>query len=305
MRSPALHDLPAPPDAMTVWPWTRASRPLPAAMPDGSPWPRVSIVMPSFNHAAYLEQAIRSVLLQGYPALELIVMDGGSADGSVAILEKYDPWLEYWHSQPDRGPADCLARGFARASGEVFAFLNADDFYLPDCLATVVPAFGSGADVVSGHGYFAEPAGHLRVPAFSDPWSLTTFRYGACVLVQPATFFTRDAYQRAGGFRQSNSLCWDMELWADMAAVGARFESIDAFLAAFRIHGGSITGNPGNRLLRRQHARLVMARSRGRAETRADRALQLVHRALKFSRHPFRTLRQRAFFYSTIKRWSV
>jgi len=262
--------------------------------------------MPSFNQARYLEHAIRSVLLQGYPRLELIVMDGGSHDGSLDILEKYDPWLKYWISQGDRGPADALARGFGHAGGEIFAFLNADDFYLPDCLSRVAQAFAEGrVDVLSGHGYFASGTGALKMPTYSDPWSLTTFRHGACVLVQPATFFRRTAFERAGGFRQTGSLCWDMELWADLAAAGARFGRIEAFLAGFRIHADSITGNPANRALRRRHARAVIERMRGRSETLLDRVFHYLYRGMKFSRHPLRTLRQRRFFFSTLRRWSV
>ena len=196
MRCPTLSELPSPPEAMTIWPWTRGSRPLPEKMPDGQPWPLISIVTPSFNQGQFLEQAIRSVLLQGYPRLELIVVDGGSTDGSVETIAQYETWLKHWVSERDAGPASALNKGFAFASGDILGFLNADDFYLPGCFARVAEEFDArhSADIVSGHGYFAKPSGELGMPTYSDRWSLTRFRYGTCVLVQQSTFFRRSVF---------------------------------------------------------------------------------------------------------------
>lgn len=271
------------------------------------PAPTISIVMPSLNQGRYIEQAIRSVLSQDYPRLELIVMDGGSVDETKAVIEKYQPRLKYWISQQDGGPAAALNSGFARASGDIMGVLNADDFYLPGCFAKLAGAFAADAraDVVSGHGYFTNPAGELTLPTYSDRWHDERFRYGACVLVQPATFFRRGAFERAGGFRDSGSLCWDMELWADMAQAGARFRRIEAFLAAFRLHAASITGRAEMRRRRREHALAVLEKVRGRPASLSDRVLSSLHRLRKFSQHPARTLRQRVFFYSTLDRWSL
>jgi glycosyltransferase involved in cell wall biosynthesis len=307
MHCPTLIELPPPPDAVTVWPWTRASAPLPPLMPGGEPWPLISIVTPSLNQGRFLEQAIRSVLLQGYPRLELVVVDGGSGDESPDILARYAPWLKHWQSAPDRGPADALNTGFKFAEGRILAVLNADDFYLPGCLGKVAQQFAAlpSADVVSGHGYFARASGELGVPTFSDRWDLQRFRHGACVLMQQATFFRRAMFERVGGFRENARLCWDMELWADMALAGASFHGLDEFIAAFRLHRASISGREDCRAKRRANARDVMAQIAGRPETMTDWWLQCLYRGLKFSKHPGRTLRQRVFFYSTLKRWSL
>lgn len=303
----AVGELPSPAGCATGWPWTDDAATLPATLPDGQEWPLISIVIPSLNQGAYLEAAVRSVLRQGYPRLELIVMDGGSTDGSLEVIRKYEPWLSHWQSGVDRGPASALHAGFGYASGDVFGVINADDFYLPGCLAAVASAFATNpaAEVVAGHGYFARPSGELGMPVFSDAWSARRLMYGACVLVQQATFFRRTAFRRAGGFRQSGSLCWDMELWAGLARAGARFHALEAHIAAFRLHDGSITGRPSLRGRRLADAQRVMAEMRGRPESRFDRFLHLWHRLVKFSKHPARTVRQRVFVYSALKRWSI
>ena len=118
MRCPTINELPSPPPGKRGWPWTEDSPQLPDTMPDGSPWPKISIVTPSLNQGPFIEETIRSVLLQGYPNLEYIIMDGGSTDESIEIIKKYEPWLAYWESEPDRGQSHAINKGFQRASGD-------------------------------------------------------------------------------------------------------------------------------------------------------------------------------------------
>ena len=106
-------------------------------MVEATPWPRISIVTPSYNQGWFIEGTIRSVLLQGYPNLEYIVIDGGSTDESLDIIKRYEPWLTYWVSEPDRGQSHAINKGFRIASGEVAAWLNSDDQYLPGTLITI------------------------------------------------------------------------------------------------------------------------------------------------------------------------
>jgi glycosyltransferase involved in cell wall biosynthesis len=269
--------------------------------------PRFSIVIPSLNQGEYLEQAIRSVLDQTGEDIELIVMDGGSTDGSVDVIAKYETRLTHWTSARDAGVAAALNTGFAQASGDILGFLNADDFYLPGAFAQVATAFAEAPeiDVCSGHGYFAAASGALGAEMVSDRWNLTHFKYGACVLLQPATLFRRSAFERAGGFPDTGRVCWDMELWARLAATGARFHTLDAFLAAFRLHENSITGGTDAQHRRRMDARAVMAEVRGRPEGPLDRAGHAFFRAAKFARHPIRNFKRRAYVFRTVKRWSL
>ena len=306
LRCPTTADLPPPRNGVGGWPWTTGPTPLPDRMPDGQPWPLISIVTPSFNQAQFIEHAIRSVLLQGYPRLELIVADGGSTDGSAETIARYAPWITHWVSEPDAGPADALNKGFAAASGEIYGFLNADDFLLEGSLEKVAMAFHAqpAADVISGHGYFANTSGELGVRVYSDRWHLDRFLHGTCVLFQPATFFRRSWFDKARGFKTSRST-WDMELWADMAAAGATFHTLDEHLAAFRLHSESITGAAVSRQDRVQDAEAIRNHLRGRPASGLERFRGLGYRAQRFARHPLRALRQRLYFYVTLGRWSL
>ncbi|HEX3883730.1 MAG TPA: glycosyltransferase family 2 protein [Stellaceae bacterium] len=143
MRCPTLAELSPPPAGKTGWPWTVETPQLPPARPDGSPWPRISIVTPSYNQGQFIEETIRSVLLQGYPDLEYIIIDGASTDQSVDIIKKYQPWLTHWVSEKDRGQAHAINKGFARASGQIGAYLNSDDWYTLDTFSFVGHSFSS------------------------------------------------------------------------------------------------------------------------------------------------------------------
>src|SRR5512144_267523 len=112
MRSPLLTELPAPPSNKKGWPWTINAPVLTPNQPDGLPWPSITVVTPSYNQRAFVEETIRSVLLQGYPNLEYILMDGGSTDGTMAILERYRPFFRCLRIAPDGGQAAAIANGF-------------------------------------------------------------------------------------------------------------------------------------------------------------------------------------------------
>lgn len=307
MRCPTLTELPSPPSGRRGWPWTEAGSHPDAAPANGHAWPRISVVMPSYNQGAFLEAAIRSVLLQGYPDVELVVVDGGSSDRSVDVIARYEPWLASWCSEPDGGCAHALNKGFARTTGEILGYLNSDDWYLPGCFPGVARAMEARPDagVVYGNGCFAGPSERPGRPLFSDAWSLRRFAYRPSMLLQQATFFRRSALEKVGGFNESNRSCWDAELVADMALAGARFHRIEGFLGAFRVHGDSITGSARLRDDFRREIRRVREKILGRPETAADRAYALSLRLARFGAHPVRIVGDKRFVRSVLGRWSL
>ncbi len=121
----------------TGWPWNVEIPQFSPTMPDGSPWPKISIVTPSFNQAEFIEETIRSVICQGYPNLEYIIIDGGSSDGSVEIIKKYENYITYWESEPDQGQAHAINKGISRITGDIFGWINSDDMLLPGSLSII------------------------------------------------------------------------------------------------------------------------------------------------------------------------
>lgn len=229
---------------------------------------KVSLVTISYNQAAFLQEAMASVLGQDYPDLEYVVVDGGSTDGSREVIEGYADQLAWWCAEPDVGPAAALNKGLAHCTGDVFGFLNADDLLLPGALEAVAGAFRAHpeADVISGHGVQIDAGGRPVRPLYSDRWSLRRYLHGRCILVQPATFARRAKVVEAGGFDEANRTSWDGTLWVDLDRVGARFRRINRPLAAFRVHADSITGS--GQALARFHADHAALAERVRPGTR-------------------------------------
>lgn len=143
MRCPSLKALPAPPEGRRGWPWTIETPQLPETLADGAAWPRISIVVASLNHARYIEEMIRSVLLQGYPDLEFILIDGGSDRATLDVIAKYQQWFTYWVSEPDAGQSNAINKGMAKVTGTLFNHLDTDDYLLPGALGLVAEAHAS------------------------------------------------------------------------------------------------------------------------------------------------------------------
>jgi glycosyltransferase involved in cell wall biosynthesis len=199
--------------------------------------PLVSVVTPCLDQASFLEEAIRSVLEQDYPHIEHVVVDGGSTDGSLDILERYDHLL--WVSEPDEGQADALRKGFALAQGKIFGWLNADDVYLPGAVSAAVEVIrGRGAGLVYG-GYrvlHANGETAFEVPPHAFDFNLLLDAKN--FVPQPSAFFTREAYEAVTGVDPRYHYAMDYDLWVRIAR---RFDVavVDGILSGFRFQSAS------------------------------------------------------------------
>jgi glycosyltransferase involved in cell wall biosynthesis len=199
-------------------------------------WPRVTVVTPSFNQGIFLEETIRSVLLQGYPDLEYIVMDGGSTDSSVEIIKKYEKHLAYWTSQKDSGAADAIRQGFERATGTILAYLNSDDVYLPGAIHHLVRRLQTtGVDAVYGNTYWIDEETRVLAERRQTSFSRLAYLYGSGDLQQPSTFWTSAIYKAVGGMDPSFHCAFDTDLFARLVAKGGKFSHIRRFVACARV----------------------------------------------------------------------
>jgi glycosyltransferase involved in cell wall biosynthesis len=247
MQRRTLNDLPPPPPGREGWPWTVESVPLPDTLPDGAPWPRISIVTPSFNQAQFLEQTLRSILLQGYPDFELLVVDGGSTDGSVAILEKYAAHLTWWVSERDAGQSDAINKGCRRATGEAVGWLNSDDVFYPNALEAMGRAFHAHPEAGLIYGAGAKVDIECRVlkpipyrPV--NPRLLGTLFY----ILQPSSMFRRKALDTVGLLREDLHFVMDWDL---ALRIAARFDlvAIHEPIAMLRDYPETKTRTPSDR----------------------------------------------------------
>lgn len=250
---------------------------------------KISIVTISYNQAAFLERAILSVLEQDYPDIEYILVDPGSTDGSRALIERYRHRLAKVILDPDDGPADGLNHGLAVATGDIFAFLNADDHLLPGAVRSVIAGFQAhpDIDVLYGHGQIEDlrRGRHRSVNATAPltPWLLA---HGGVFLLQQASFYRTAAVRAVGGFNQANRTCWDAELWAELLMNGQRFQLLPATLAVFTLHEASITGAGTNHDRYRADWARICRRLTGRGPHWLDPVRHLLARGLKWVCNP-------------------
>ncbi len=213
---------------------------------DGS-WPKISIVTPSYNQGRFLERTILSVLNQNYPNIEYIIMDGGSTDGSTEIIKRYEPYLTSWVSEKDGGQSDAIYRGFRQCTGQILAYLNSDDVYLPGTLQHVGRVFRDNPhiDVVYGNAYLTNGEDRIIAERRFTPYiphiSRIGFLYGGFGIYQPAAFWTRNLYDQVGEIDPAFVHCMDNDLFARLALANARFRFVREYFAGVRIHQSSKT----------------------------------------------------------------
>jgi len=236
-------------------------------LPAGQTWPTITVVTPSLNQGPFLEELIRSVLLQGYPRLEFIIIDGGSRDQSCDIIRKYESRLAHWVSEPDRGQSDAINKGFRRATGDLIAWQNADDFYYPGAFRRLALAslqhpdsdiFYGQKDVVDEQGKFIATA----------PCSAPTFvsMIGGPCIQSEVTFFRKRVFESGMSLDESFHYFMDFEFFWRLLLAGFRFKQVEGIRAGFRQHPG--------------------AKSSRMAETMQCEAFRIYHSALRSTRLP-------------------
>jgi glycosyltransferase involved in cell wall biosynthesis len=180
---------------------------------------KISVVTPSYNHAEYIEETFKSVFNQGYPSLEYIVMDGGSTDGTPAILDKYRDKFDYCVSQKDNGQTDALIQGFNRATGDILCWLNSDDLFEPYTLWEVAAYFAANprSRFVYGDALWINRQGRVIRPKKEIPYNPFIWFHTYGYIPQPSAFWRRDLYEEVGGLDPRWQLAMDADLWLRFA----------------------------------------------------------------------------------------
>jgi len=250
MTQASIGSLPVSPQNKSGWPWTEESKPLPEKMPDGRSWPKISIVTPSYNQGEFLEETIRSILLQNYPNLEYIIIDGGSADNSVEIIKKYEPWLTYWVSEKDDGQADAVNKGLTQSTGEIKGWLNSDDYYEREIFSKVASEIDARRNKYILHGVtraIDKDGNKIRVwhTRTANFYSLIS-QYRLCQIGglvympnQPSVFWHKKVYENIGSLNKELKYVMDYEYWMRMLKRGYRFYAIDQIISNYRFHGAA------------------------------------------------------------------
>lgn len=236
---PAYHveDLPPPPPDRTGFPWTIGTPILTDAA-----LPTISVITPSYNQGEFLEETIRSVLLQGYPHLEYLVMDGGSTDDSRAILQKYDAFITAWVSEPDGGQTNAINKGFRRSTGAVMGWLNSDDVLLPGALHAIGHAYQQHPDwqITAGFRRLIDAKSHIM-----HNWirGIPQKRYlqHRNILGQETVYWRRSVWETLGDLDESLRFCMDVDYWQRMLQHDYQIHLLPHYIGGFRQHGDSKT----------------------------------------------------------------
>ncbi len=205
-------------------------------------WPKISIVTPSYNQGQFLERTILSVLNQNYPNLEYIIIDGGSTDGSVEIIKKYEKYLIYWVSELDRGQAHAINKGFKVATGELVGWQNSDDIYLPSAFYKIARKFyeNPDADLVFGNKYAIDENENIIRDMRYVSFNRKSLLYEGSALSNQTAFWKKELTDKVGVLDENFKFCMDYDFWVK-AAKNSEFLLLRDYLGCFRNHKDSKT----------------------------------------------------------------
>jgi glycosyltransferase involved in cell wall biosynthesis len=238
-----LQDLPSPPEGKTGWPWTEQTEIFPDKSPDGSDWPRISIVTPSYNQGQFIEETIRSVLLQGYPNLEYIIIDGGSTDNSVEIIKRYEHFLTYWISESDRGQSHAINKGWEKCTGNYLAWMNSDDCYLAHALRDTVKIFLEyNCDFIYGTTYIGSSIeekqimGNKGTKEFELKNLLRFFYSNEYIIPSQSVFVSKSLIAQVGLLDEILHYCMDLDLFVRITFANPQVYRNPKPICFYRLH---------------------------------------------------------------------
>ena len=210
---------------------------------DSGALPKITIVTPSYNQDKFVRETIESILNQNYPNLEYFVVDGGSTDNSVDIIREYKDHIDWWVSEKDQGQTDAIMKGFNRATGELFAWVNSDDVLFPGCLKAVADCYlkNSKPDIIHTNVAYIDSGSRItsfvRVPRQSRFFFFRGVWHGAA----PTIFYKTSLFRDIGGLNRKYYLSMDVDIWVRMMKTGAKVAHIPRYLGGFRWHDSAKT----------------------------------------------------------------
>ncbi|REL24196.1 glycosyltransferase [Rhodohalobacter sp. SW132] len=231
------------------WPWNKEigekANLAPAKSHKNNEWPKITIVTPSYNQGEFIEETIRSIILQNYPNLEYFIIDGGSTDNTVEVIKKYEDWIDYWVSEPDNGQSDAVNKGFERATGTYGNWINSDDLLAEDALLNIAKHIEGDDQKTLYLGKCIHTDKHLNIQAVQtsnirtiDDLLDIEHHWGKNAIAQQNVLFNVEQFREVGGLKVNNHYAMDYELWGDLLINGNSIRYLDFEVGIFRRYEG-------------------------------------------------------------------